>query len=107
MAFEVPASCTLPTVEQPVRVAEFGALFADLLRARARLDTCHLQLTFGGGEAAAARVRDLVARESACCSFFQFTVSAGHDRVLLDVVVPAARADVLDGLYEMAGECAL
>ncbi len=106
MAFEVPASCTLPTAEQPVRVAEFDALFADSLRARERFDAGHLRLSFAGGDSVAAAVRDLVARESTCCSFFEFTVSADEDRVLLDVVVPPSHAEVLDGLAGMAGAAA-
>ncbi|MEV4838269.1 hypothetical protein AB0K05_27425 [Nonomuraea sp. NPDC049486] len=34
----VPSACTLPTAEQPLRVAEFDALFADAVRAVARPD---------------------------------------------------------------------
>lgn len=33
----VPQSCTLPTVEQPLRVAEFDALFATAVRSAERL----------------------------------------------------------------------
>ncbi|MEV6153769.1 hypothetical protein AB0L53_25835 [Nonomuraea sp. NPDC052129] len=29
----VPSECTLPTAEQPLRVAEFDALFAEVVRA--------------------------------------------------------------------------
>ena len=48
-------------------------------------------------------VRDLVARESTCCSFFTFAITREPDaRVRLDIEVPPQRADVLDGLAERA-----
>jgi len=48
-------------------------------------------------------VRDLAGRESQCCSFFTFTITAdrpGH--VVLDIEVPAAHVDVLDALTRRA-----
>jgi hypothetical protein len=59
-------------------------------------------VSFAGGDTMAAVVRDLVTRETACCSFFELTVSTGVDRVLLDVRVPAAWVDVLDDLAHLA-----
>jgi hypothetical protein len=56
----------------------------------------------------ASTVRDVAARESVCCSFFDFTVCVDADRVLLDVRVPPARAEVLDGMTALAsagGRC--
>lgn len=41
----VPAACTLPTPEQPLRVAEFDALFAASSRRVERLTPTHLRLT--------------------------------------------------------------
>ncbi|GAA2575148.1 hypothetical protein GCM10010399_00650 [Dactylosporangium fulvum] len=55
----------------------------------------------------AATVRDLTAREAACCSFFTFTVTpgpaAGGEALTLDVRVPARHADVLASLTARAG----
>ena len=99
----VPAdTCTLPTAEQPLRVAEFGDLFRTSLRRLDRVAPTHLRLVLDPRVEDAAR--RLVAREVACCTFFRFAVTAGHDDVTLDVRVPAARAEVLAGLHRQAEE---
>ena len=94
-----PAACTLPTAEQPLRVAEFDQLFADHLHRAHRLDPRTLELLL----AADSRdtVQDLTARESECCSFFAFAISdAGSDEIRLRIGVPAAHVAVLDGLAD-------
>ncbi len=91
-----PAACTLPLAERPVRVAEFNALFAAVI-ASERISERQLRLVLDGADDLAAHVRDLVAREADCCSFFTFAVAAeppGH--VVLDVEVQAGYAGVLD-----------
>jgi hypothetical protein len=98
--FEVPASCTLPTAQHPVRVAELEALFATASRTE-RVGDRHLRVSFAGHRGLDAQVRELTGRESECCSFFDFTVSIQSGQVLLDVRVPAARVDVLDGLTQL------
>jgi hypothetical protein len=102
-------ACTLPTVEQPVRVAEFDALFATSLRAvdSAGTPPTRTRLVLAGDEGLAARVQQLADAESACCSFFSFAVTpVGGDPdgtvVALDVEVPPARADVLAALVARA-----
>ena len=95
----VPDACTLPTAEQPLRLAEFDALFATAVRGGERLGVQHLRVTLEGGEDVADSVRDLAARESDCCSFFTFTVGAPEPGfVQLDIEVPAGHVDVLDAL---------
>ncbi|MGC4897129.1 hypothetical protein [Micromonospora sp. DT31] len=96
-----PDACTLPTAERPLRLAEFDRLFHDALRDVDRLSTRHLRLRLDGS--AEAALRDVVARESACCSFFTFDLTrpAGH-ALTLDIRVPAAHAGVLDALAERA-----
>jgi hypothetical protein len=91
-------SCTLPTEERPLREAEFGALFATALSRVERPAPQHLRLTFDGN----ASIEDLVARESSCCSFFDFEITATADGSVLDVRVPVARVAVLDGLARQA-----
>jgi hypothetical protein len=94
-----PQACTLPTAQRPLRLAEFDALFARATRDARRLGPRHLRLTLAGPAALEAIVRDLTARESECCSFFEFAVSAPEPgTVRLDVKVPAAYTDMLDGL---------
>ena len=97
----VPAdACTLPTAEQPLRAAEFGDLFDCALRSVERTAPERLLLAFTPD--AAGRVRDLVARESACCSFFDFDLRREDTELVLEVGVPAGRAELLDGLARRA-----
>ncbi|MFF8981620.1 hypothetical protein ACF08A_33185 [Streptomyces cellulosae] len=98
----VPQSCTLPTTEQPLRVAEFDALFAERLAGASRPDRLRLELVLSGGEGVEETVRDLVARESGCCSFFSFTVHPGSQEIRVDVAVDGAHEAVLDALEERA-----
>jgi hypothetical protein len=95
-------ACTLPTAERPLRLAEIDALFATAARSVDRLDPRHLRLSLAGGEELTATVRDLTDRESACCSFFGFTVTPAGDAVTLDVTVPDAYVHVLDALAARA-----
>ncbi|MFI1234402.1 hypothetical protein [Nocardia salmonicida] len=89
-----PDACTLPTVEQPIRVAEFDRFFADSVHSTTRLSPTRLDLHLASDAEAAGR--DLAVRESSCCSFFNFdfdTISAG---VVMQVGVPATYVEVLD-----------
>ncbi|GGW68958.1 hypothetical protein GCM10010503_52690 [Streptomyces lucensis JCM 4490] len=94
----VPQSCTLPTEERPLRGAERDALFAERLTSLSRPQPLHLRLALAGGEDVADRVRDLVERESGCCSFFTFTTMPGQDLFRLDISVDQAHEPVLDAL---------
>jgi hypothetical protein len=95
-------ACTLPTEEQPLREAEFDALFATALKRVVRPAPERLRLILDSGAVTASAVRDLVARESSCCSFFDFRLTAATDDLVLDVQVPAARVAVLNGLARRA-----
>lgn len=102
MRIWVPQSCTLPTEQQPLRAAEFDALFAERLVEVSRLDPLRLHMVLAGGPGVEGPVRDLVARESDCCSFFTFTVAADRDQILLDISVDAAHEAVLNALHAQA-----
>jgi thioredoxin len=95
-------ACTLPTAEQPLREAEFDALFAEALRRTERPEPELLRLILDGDSEVEAVVRDLTARESSCCSFFDFQLTAGDGELAVDVRVPEARIEVLDGLAHEA-----
>jgi hypothetical protein len=98
----VPDACTLPTAEQPVRIAEFDALFATARRAE-RLTPTRLRVSLAGPPDLLATTEDLTERETRCCSFFAFTVTEDHPgTVVLDVEVPPAHTDVLDALSARA-----
>lgn len=92
----VPDACTLPTEEQPIRIAEFDELFRNQVVSATRHTATRLVLQMRPGCAEA--VRDLTDRESQCCSFFTFIVRDEPDAVVLDIVVPAAYQGVLDGM---------
>ena len=95
-------ACTLPTAEQPLRVAEFDALFAAGLLAVDRRGPTWLRLRLRADAGVADRAADLTARESACCSFFAFEIATVGPEVLVDVRVPDSRCEVLDGLERRA-----
>jgi hypothetical protein len=106
-------ACTLPTADQPLRVAEFDELFATSLRAaQPSADGRPMaRLLLGGDDTLGARVQRLADAETSCCSLFTFTVTRldtekahapGETLVALDVEVPAVQADVLDALVRRA-----
>jgi hypothetical protein len=106
MSFTVPDACALPTVEQPLRLAEFDALFAAAVRHVDTLSPTHARLHLAGPAGLGATVRNLTARETECCSFFSFTTTRrpadDGEAVTLDVEVPARYADVLASLTHSA-----
>lgn len=107
-------ACTLPTAAQPLRVAEFDALFAASLRAvkHPAGNATRARLELAGDATLPGRVRRLADAETACCSFFSFMVtplaadlpngSADGAVIALDIEVPMARADVLAALVQRA-----
>ncbi|GAB2488034.1 hypothetical protein [Nocardiopsis aegyptia] len=98
----VPQSCTLPTEERPLRVAEWDALFSEQLRSLSRPGPLHLRLDLAAGRGVQERVRDLVERESGCCSFLTFTTTPGPGLVVLEVAVDQTHEAVLDALVVRA-----
>jgi hypothetical protein len=94
-------ACTLPTVERPLRLAEFETLFSGHLTDLVWAGDL-LRLSLSGGPGVRAEVADLTARETACCSFFDFTLSGPPDAMVLEVGVPAERREILDGLAALA-----
>ncbi|MFG2623105.1 hypothetical protein ACGFXC_36395 [Streptomyces sp. NPDC048507] len=94
----VPQSCTLPTAERPLRVAEWDALFSEQLASLSRPGPLRLRLDLTGGPGVEERVRDLVEREGGCCSFFSFTITPGEDLIGLDIAVEVEHAVVLEAL---------
>lgn len=102
----VTDACTLPSAERPLRVAEWDALLSSSLRHQDRPAPTRLRWVLDADAEEAAR--DLAVRETACCSFFDFTVGrtpSGPDRrLVVDVEVPPARTDVLDALAARAVE---
>ncbi|WP_217212925.1 hypothetical protein [Streptomyces sp. AC550_RSS872] len=98
----VPQSCTLPTEEQPLRIAEWDELLTERLTALSRPGPQRLRLELSDAAAAEDRVRDLAERESGCCSFFTFEVTVVAGAVRLDIGVDAVHEAVLEALAERA-----
>jgi hypothetical protein len=107
-AWTVEDFCTLPTAAQPFRLMEFDELFRSQTSSPRRIDPHLVEFIFARTDGRYARVADLVARETACCPFFEFTISehphgaAGEDHLVLRVGVPASRVDVLEALTDRA-----
>ncbi|MRH93294.1 hypothetical protein GFY24_38765 [Nocardia sp. SYP-A9097] len=96
----VPDACTLPTVEQPTRVAEFERLFGSSVRAVTRPNPARLELTLLAAAESAAR--ELAARESQCCAFFAFDFDSDTAGTLMRIGVPTGQVEVLDALETRA-----
>lgn len=94
---QVPEACTLPTVDQPLRNAEFDRLFA-VVTATDRLSSKQARIVLPSSPQVAAHAADLVVRETQCCSFFTFSLTATAGRLHLDVAVPESQVPVLDAL---------
>ena len=96
-------ACTLPTVERPLRLAEFDDLFATALRSVEKTEPTHVRLLLKSAETVAERTQRLSDAESSCCSFFTFGVSTVEPGLLaFDIQVPAAYVEVLAALVARA-----
>lgn len=91
-------ACTLPTVDRPLRIAQFDELFAASVRDVRRAEPSRLSLRLTATPEVASRTAELVAKETACCSFFSFTLTATAGALSLDIAVPAAHIAVLDAM---------
>jgi len=103
--WSAPDACTLPSVDQPVRVAEFDAVVAAYVRQVEEVSPTRVRMTLTGPDELAEQIQDLADRETACCSFFTFTLRNQPEltSVLhLDIEVPAAYTDVLTALANRA-----
>lgn len=98
----VPESCTLPTVDQPSRVAEFDDLFARAVAPADRVGSTTMLVHLPAGEDVASLTRELTARETACCAFFSFDVRPSSRGTELEVRVPESRTAVLDAMQHRA-----
>lgn len=98
----VPQSCTLPTVEQPLRVAEFDALFASAVRPAERVSRTELWMYLPGGADVVATARDVIERETGCYSFFAFDLRASAAGTELGVRAPDSQVAVLDAMQARA-----
>ena len=71
-------------------------MFASALRGLHRPTATSLRLVLDA--TAAVTARELTERETACCSFFTFTITEAGDELHIDVDVSAAYVAVVDAL---------
>ena len=95
----MPSACTLPTAEQPLREAEFDALFAQATRVER---VAPGELLFALPPDVAGTAATLAARETECCSFFTFTLTVTAGELTLGVSVGEPHVAVLDALAARA-----
>jgi len=95
-------ACTLPTAEQPLRIAEWDELFATAVTGSGRPAAEQAIFRLRPDAAVAARAADLTVRETQCCSFFTFGLIASGGGLDLTVKVPSAQTPVLDALLDQA-----
>lgn len=93
-----PDACTLPTAEQPVRLAEFDAFFSAHVEQVRRDDDGRVVLSLTGGADAASAAAGLAVRETGCCSFFAFVLRIADCTLSLTVSTGPGHADVLAAL---------
>jgi hypothetical protein len=95
-----PESCTLPTVERPLREEAFATLFRDSLQRVRRPAPTVAELSLDAHSL--ERAHELATLETSCCSFFSFDVREADRRVLMTVEVSALHVAVLDALVNSA-----
>lgn len=98
----MPGACSLPVAERPLRVAEFDELFSAAVLRLERPEPGRVELALDPTAEVAANTAALAVRETACCSFFTFTLTATAGQLRLEVTVPSAHIGVLDALAARA-----
>jgi hypothetical protein len=98
----VPEACTLPTVDQPLRRAEFDDLFAQDVLAVVRESPHRVRLELRPDPAAATRAAGLAVEETGCCSFFTFDLSIADGELALRITTAPAHQQVLVALASRA-----
>ena len=94
---EAPIACTLAPGDYRERLASIAELARDGLLG-IRRDDLRLELRYARN--VADRVRELVAKEQACCAFLDFAVSEIDEGVRLTITAPERAKDVADALFE-------
>lgn len=94
----VPAACTLPTAEQPLRAQEFDTFFAEDALGVTPATPDGIAISVRPTPEAAARAARLAIAETACCSFFTFELTIGAGAITLTVTTEPGHAEVLAAL---------
>ena len=102
MSTDVPIACTLPPDGFAARIGHIDALAADGLIDRT--DTEHgVRVRLRDTPEIEQRARELVAAESRCCAFLDFTVGRDGDALVLDIAGPEDARPVIDRFFASDG----
>jgi hypothetical protein len=93
--------CSLDAAGVADRMAEFERLFASALASQ-RSEPGRLRLEFALAGEEEAAVRDLLAREAECCTFFSFGIERDAERLVVTMGVPQAAQPMLDEFEALA-----
>lgn len=97
---QLPIACTLDPSQMPQRGDEIRALGRDGLRAVER-GARSVTLRFLSDPAIRERVARIVAAESKCCAFLDFTLTDDQDGTVLTIAAPAGGEPALHGLVDV------
>jgi hypothetical protein len=101
MSTELPIACTLSPDGFAARMSLIDALAADGLITRAA--TAHgVRVRLRDTPEIERRVRELVAAESECCAFLDFTLGRDDDAIVLEIAGPDEARPVIDGFFSPA-----
>ena len=104
-----PIACDMTTATDtgPERFLEYERLFAQALVGRERTAE-GIRFRLRADEGIEAWVRDLAAREKACCAFFELRITSDEDEVRWDaaVVDDDMARDILDEFYALPDKLA-
>jgi hypothetical protein len=92
---ELPIACTLSPDGMTARLALIDALAADGLLARTPTDT-GLRVRLRDTPEIEQRTRQLVAAESECCAFLDFSLGRDGGDLVLDITGPEDAQPVID-----------
>jgi len=108
---DTPVVCDMSTATDTPeqRLDEYHRLFTQALVGRERTARGGVRLRLRADDGVEAWVRDLAAREKACCAFYAFEITTAGDEVVwaAEVIDDDAARAVLDEFYaltENAGE---
>ncbi len=96
VASSAPIACTLGAGEYADRLAWIAELNRSALRSQHQAGRA---LVLDYASDAASRVRELVARERACCAFLAFRVEETPHAVRLTITAPAEAGEGLDAVF--------
>ena len=94
MTVEVPIACSLSKADLPERLADARTLGADAL-VGVEVRGSEARLRFRGEH---ERVEQLVAAETECCSFLEFSMHHAGENIELEILTPEGGEPVLRSL---------